>query len=148
MPLHRKNRAMGAPVKIFAEVLHFGGRVTAGMTRSELRIVPGVNICDGQSRPEIAAPHFETHRVGPVSCSPLCPRLLVNGGHTCPAYLCSRSTKRFSALRTGRSVHGQHVMINGIRVSFAETRDAFIFAQDRAEHALAMVTPTTRLTKG
>ena len=84
-------------------------------------------------------------RVGPVSCLPLWQRLLTHGGHTCPTYLCSRSTKRLSALRTGRSVHGQHVMINGIRVSFAETGDALIFTQDRAEHALGLVAPTTHL---
>jgi hypothetical protein len=68
--------------------------------------------------------------------------------HTCPTHLCRRSPQRLSAVRTRRSVCRQHVVINGIRICFAETRDAFIFAQNRAEHSLLSVASRSRIAKG
>jgi hypothetical protein len=62
-----------------------------------------------------------------------------SGRHTRAAYLRSWSSQGLPTVLTRRSVHGQHVVINGIRIYFAETGDAFVFAQERAEHSLADV---------
>jgi len=66
-------------------------------------------------------------------------RLPAERRHTRSTHLGSRSTQRFSARCTGRSIHRQHVVINGGRICLTETCHAFIFAQDRAEHSLPEV---------
>jgi hypothetical protein len=44
MSLHRKDRALGAAVRIFGDALPLGCRVTAGMMHSELGLVPGAGL--------------------------------------------------------------------------------------------------------
>jgi hypothetical protein len=62
-----------------------------------------------------------------------------SGCHAGTAHFRLWGSQGFTAVRTRRSIHGQHVVVDSVRIFLTKTGDAFVFAQERAKHSLSKI---------